>query len=393
VLDRQNFVFTSESVSEGHPDKICDQISDALLDLYLTKDPQARVAIETAVGPNLVVLLGETRSSNSVSQEEIERTVRRVVKEIGYVQEGFHWETFKIENHIHRQSEDIALGVDQEGAGDQGLMFGYACDETEAFMPAPIYYSHRILEALAKARKNSEIKGLGPDAKCQLTMQYEDGKPKRVTTLVLSTQHEEGLSPEDLKKTLIPFVQKILPQGWLTSQTRTLINPTGRFVIGGPVGDSGLTGRKIVVDTYGGVVAHGGGAFSGKDSTKVDRSAAYMARFLALNVVAAKLAKRCTIQLAYSIGVAEPVSFYLSTHGTGLVPDSELEKTLPTLVDLTPKGISETLKLNRPIYRSTAAYGHFGRPYCSESGAFPWEDLSLKEKLISSFQVSNLKQA
>ncbi|MCP4924126.1 MAG: methionine adenosyltransferase [bacterium] len=387
MLNRRNFVFTSESVSEGHPDKVCDQISDALLDLYLTKDPFARVAIETAVGPNTVVLLGETRSVEHVSGKEIEETVRQVIKDIGYDQEGFHWESLQIQNHIHRQSEDIALGVDQEGAGDQGLMFGYACDETEAFLPAPIYYSHRILEALALARKTSAIEGLGPDAKCQLTLQYEDGVPQRVTTLVLSTQHRQEFSSKDLEKTLLPFMKNILPEGWLTPQTRVLINPTGRFVVGGPVGDSGLTGRKIIVDTYGGAVAHGGGAFSGKDPTKVDRSAAYMARFLALNVVAAGVAKRCTIQLAYSICVAEPVSFYLNTHGTGTVSDEELEKVLPTLVDLTPKGIAEALQLNRPIYKITAAYGHFGRSFSSKTGNFPWENPSLKEKLLSSFPV------
>ncbi len=382
-----NYIFTSESVSEGHPDKVCDRISDAVLDLYLAADPESRVACETLVTKDSVVLAGEVRGPTSVTKEDIEKAVRAAIKEIGYDQEGFHWETVDVDIKLHAQSVDIAMGVDEgtgvdknEGAGDQGLMFGYACDETDELMPAPIYYSHKILETLAKKRKSGELGLLGPDAKTQVTIEYKDDKPVGVKALVLSTQHDESLSQQQVRDMVLPVIEKILPSGWMPPADEIYINPTGRFVIGGPVGDAGLTGRKIIVDTYGGAAPHGGGAFSGKDPTKVDRSAAYAARYVAKNVVASGLASACTIQVSYAIGVSKPISVYLNTHGTGQVPEAKIVEKLTELVDLSPRGIREHLQLNRPIYARTAAYGHFGRKPTPDGG-FSWEKTDLVDDL------------
>ena len=393
---RNSFLFTSESVSEGHPDKVSDQISDAIVDLFLSKDPEARVACETLTTTQLVVLAGEIRCKGVYENgawadgalDEIEAVVRAKVKEIGYEQSGFHWETLTFENHLHGQSAHIAQGVDEsgnkdEGAGDQGIMFGYATDETPDLMPATLYYSHKILERLAADRHAKKVDFLEPDAKSQVTLAYENEMPVRATAVVVSTQHAAGMDNDDGRKKLRDYVKgviaDVLPEGWLPADESIYVNPTGVFEIGGPDGDAGLTGRKIIVDTYGGASPHGGGAFSGKDPTKVDRSAAYITRYLAKNIVAAGLARRCTIQLSYAIGVAEPLSLYVDTHGTGTVTEAKLEEVLPTLVRLTPKGIRTHLGLNKPIYAKTAAYGHFGRK--AEGDLFPWEKTDLVDQL------------
>lgn len=383
-LKAQEYLFTSESVSEGHPDKICDQISDAILDMFLTLDPEARVAAETLATTNRVVIAGEVRASAAIDHKAIEETVRQVIKDIGYEQAGFDWRTIKIEILLHGQSADIARGVDatqnkEEGAGDQGLMFGYACDETEVYMPAPIYYAHRILENLAKFRHQGEVK-LGPDAKSQVTMVYDNGRPVRVETVLVSTQHQAGLTQQQVKDLIYPIVEASFPKGQMCPRENFLVNPTGQFVIGGPDGDCGLTGRKIIVDSYGGAAPHGGGAFSGKDPTKVDRSAAYMARYLAKNIVAAGITKQCDIQLAYAIGMAQPISFYINCFNSQVIDNHSLECHIRELVDLTPKGIRTHLQLNRPIYRQTASYGHFGR-IPDEAGHFSWERLDLVDAL------------
>ena len=399
-MARPNYLFTSESVSEGHPDKVCDRISDEVVDLFFREGAKAgidaygiRVACETLATTNRVVIAGEVRGP-TIDPKEIEKVARAAIKDIGYEQDGFHWEHAKIEILLHAQSADIAQGVDSagnkdEGAGDQGIMFGYACRETPELMPAPIYYSHKILEDLAKARKtkNGDAAKLGPDAKSQVTVQYVDGKPVGVTQIVLSTQHvDESLSSADIKQIVEPYITKSLPQGWISDKTVWHVNPTGKFVIGGPDGDCGLTGRKIIVDTYGGAAPHGGGAFSGKDPTKVDRSAAYVARYLAKNVVAAGLADRCTIQLSYAIGVAEPLSIYVDTHGTGTVPEDKLEHVLGNVMRLSPRGIREHLQLNKPIYARTSAYGHFGRVPDADGG-FSWEKTDLVDRLKDAVAV------
>ncbi|WIA55010.1 methionine adenosyltransferase [Sphingobium sp. WTD-1] len=393
---RNQFLFTSESVSEGHPDKVADQISDSIVDLFLSKDPEARIACETLTTTQLVVLAGEIRCKGVYengewapgAKEEIEATVRATVKRIGYEQDGFHWETFRFENNLHGQSAHIAQGVDEsgnkdEGAGDQGIMFGYASDETPDLMPATLYYSHKILERMAADRHGKVVPFLEPDAKSQVTLEYIDEKPVRAAALVVSTQHAAGMDNDDSRAELRAYVKgvmaDVLPEGWLPGDESIYVNPTGLFEIGGPDGDAGLTGRKIIVDTYGGASPHGGGAFSGKDPTKVDRSAAYITRYLAKNIVAAGLARRCTIQLSYAIGVAEPLSLYVDLHGTGTVEASAIEAVLPTLVRLTPKGIRTHLGLNKPIYQKTAAYGHFGRT--PEGDYFPWEKTDLVDAL------------
>ncbi len=381
----QNYIFTSESVSEGHPDKICDRISDKVVDLYLSKDPYARCAVETVTTTDTVIIVGETRGPSEITHQMIADTARQAVKEIGYEQEGYNWKTLHVDVKLHNQSADIAMGVDasgskDEGAGDQGIMFGYACTETPEYMPAPLHYSHEILRRLSDARHKGSVQGLEPDAKSQVTLEYKNGKPVRATSVVVSHQHREGLSQKDIKDIIRPFVLDVLPEGWMCPENEFYVNPTGRFVIGGPVGDSGLTGRKIIVDTYGGAAPHGGGAFSGKDPTKVDRSAAYAARYLAKNIVAAGYADRCTIQLSYAIGVSKPISIYANTQGTGTVPESEIIKAIAKLMDLSPRAIREHLKLNRPIYARTAAYGHFGRAPEADGG-FSWEKLDLVEGL------------
>ena len=384
-MSRQNYVFTSESVSEGHPDKVCDRISDAVLDAFLAEEPNARVACETFATTNCVVVGGEVGLSDQdklhAYVEKVEDIARACVKDIGYEQDKFHWNTFKLHNFLHEQSAHISQGVDRDGAGDQGIMFGYAVDETPELMPAPILYSHAILRRLAEARKSGAAPSLRPDAKSQLSLRYEDGRPVEVTQLVLSTQHEsEDQTSDDIRAIVEPYIREVLPQGWLTEKTEWHVNPTGTFVIGGPDGDAGLTGRKIIVDTYGGAAPHGGGAFSGKDPTKVDRSAAYAARYLAKNVVAAGLASRCTLQLSYAIGVARPLSIYVDTHGTGVADEAEIERAVAQVMDLTPRGIREHLELNRPVYARTAAYGHFGRQPDNDGG-FSWERTDLIEAL------------
>ena len=379
----KNFLFTSESVSEGHPDKICDQISDALVDAYLTKDPYSRLAIETFATTNRVIIGGEIRAPE-ISKKDVENIIRSTVKEIGYEQDGFHYDKLEITNLIHGQSPDIAIGVDasgakDEGAGDQGIMFGYACRETEVLMPAAIYYAHRILHNIMDAVRSGELKGLGSDAKSQVTLFYENGLPIRAETVLVSIQHKEGVTQQQVRELIRPYVEKSFPKDWMCAEEKFLVNPTGKFVIGGPDGDTGLTGRKIIVDTYGGAAPHGGGAFSGKDPTKVDRSAAYMARYLAKNVVASGLAERCTIQIAYAIGVSKPLSLYVNNHKTGVVGE-DLVKIINELVDLSPRGIRNHLALNRPIYKRTATYGHFGR-IPDADGGFSWEKTDLAEKL------------
>lgn len=372
-------------MSEGHPDKVCDQISDAIVDLYLRADPHSRVALEALATTNLVVLAGEVRGPSSVTPGDLISTTRQVIRDIGYDQPGFDWRKAEINCYVHAQSEDIAQGVDalgnkDEGAGDQGIMFGYACRETEGYMPAPIYYAHRILFQMSKLRHAGKLPELGPDAKSQVTLLYENGKPVRATSVVVSTQHGEDVSQERVREIVGDIVLEVLPKGWMCSKDEFYVNPTGRFVTGGPDGDTGVTGRKIIVDTYGGAAPHGGGAFSGKDPTKVDRSAAYAARYLAKNVVAAGLADKCCLQLSYAIGVAKPLSIYADLYGTGRIDEDRLERAITEVIDLSPRGIRERLGLSRPIYRRTATYGHFGREPDSDGG-FSWERLDLLDAL------------
>ncbi len=391
-LSRSNFTFTSESVSEGHPDKVCDRISDAVLDAFISEEPEARVACETFATTNRVVIGGEVGLSDKNILKEymnrIDDIARACIKDIGYEQEKFHYKTVEVTNLLHEQSAHIAQGVDasenkDEGAGDQGIMFGYATDETEDLMPAPIQYSHAILRRLAEVRKNGTEPTLGPDAKSQLSVKYQDGIPTGVTSIVLSTQHlDEKMTSADVRSVVEPYIREVLPGSWISNETQWHVNPTGKFVIGGPDGDAGLTGRKIIVDTYGGAAPHGGGAFSGKDPTKVDRSAAYAARYLAKNIVGANLAKKCSIQLSYAIGVAKPLSIYADTFGTGTVSEETIENAIAHCMDLTPMGIRTHLGLNKPIYQRTAAYGHFGRKP-EKDGGFSWEKLDLVDELKS----------
>jgi S-adenosylmethionine synthetase len=387
-----DFLFTSESVSEGHPDKVSDRISDEVVDAFLSADPLSRVGCETLCTTNRVVLAGEVRGPDSlidgsgrVDADKLEALARKAIREIGYEQDGFHWKDLKFECHLHGQSVDIAQGVDpsgnkDEGAGDQGLMFGFACRETPLLMPAAIHYSHEILRRMAEARHSGAISGLGPDSKSQVTLLYENGQPIRATSVVVSTQHGEGLEQDEIREIVRPFVTDVLPEGWMCDEDEFYVNPTGRFVIGGPDSDAGLTGRKIIVDTYGGAAPHGGGAFSGKDPSKVDRSAAYAARYVAKNVVAAGLAESCEIQVAYAIGVSKPLSFYVHTKGTGTVTDEKLAGAIQEVMDLSPRNIREYLQLSKPIYARTSAYGHFGRE-ATEDGGFSWERTDLVDAL------------
>lgn len=388
-MSRTSYIFTSESVSEGHPDKVCDRVSDAIVDLFLSKDPEARVACETLTTTNQIVLAGEVRCAGEISNDEIEAAARNAVRDIGYEQAGFHWEKSALQNFLHEQSTDIAAGVDagtgtftEEGAGDQGIMFGYATDETPELMPAPIQFSHEILKRMAAVRKSGERPEFEPDAKSQVTLRYENGVPVGASSVVVSTQHKDGFSPADIRELVRPIVADVLPEGWFPPESEFYVNPTGNFVIGGPDGDAGLTGRKIIVDTYGGAAPHGGGAFSGKDPTKVDRSAAYACRWLAKNVVASGLSKKCTIQVSYAIGVAKPLSLYVDLHGTGNIAEAKLEDALMQIADLSPRGIRTRLQLNRPIYARTAAYGHFGRTPDNDGG-FSWEKTDLVDELKS----------
>jgi len=392
-MARQKYLFTSESVSEGHPDKVCDRISDEIVDLFYRQAEKdgldtahVRAACETLTTTNKVVVAGEYRASDSISKEQIEQTVRDAVKSIGYEQDGFHWKNCNVEIVLHAQSVDIAQGVDasgnkDEGAGDQGIMFGYACRETPDLMPAPVYYSHKIIERLAEVRHSGEQKALGPDSKSQITVRYENGKPVGIAEVVVSHQHlDESLTSQDMHDIIAPYVHEVVPAGWISDDTTWHINPTGKFFIGGPDGDCGLTGRKIIVDTYGGAAPHGGGAFSGKDPTKVDRSAAYVSRYLAKNIVAGELADRCTIQLSYAIGVARPLSIHVNLHDTGNVSEEKLEEIIAEVMDLRPRGIRDHLQLNRPIYARTAAYGHFGRTPDADGG-FSWEKTDLVDTI------------
>ena len=384
-MARNSYIFTSESVSEGHPDKLCDRVSDAVLDAFLTVEPNARVACETFATTGRVVVGGEVGLSDpdalASMMERVDEIVRGCVKDIGYEQQEFHWNTLAVQNYLHKQSAHIAQGVDRDGAGDQGSMFGYACRETPELMPAPIQYAHAILRRLAEARKSGAEPTLRPDAKSQLSLRYEDGVPVEVTSIVLSHQHESVDQDSAAIRAIVePYIREVLPSGWITEKTEWWVNPTGTFVIGGPDGDAGLTGRKIIVDTYGGAAPHGGGAFSGKDPTKVDRSAAYAARYLAKNVVASGLADRCTLQVSYAIGVAKPLSIYVDTHGTGKVDESQIERAVAEVMDLTPRGIRTHLGLNLPIYARTSAYGHFGRAPTNDGG-FSWEKTDLTEAL------------
>ena len=390
-MSKKNYIFTSESVSEGHPDKVSDRISDSIVDLFLAADPYARVALETLCTTNRIVLAGEVRGPASITHDKMAAAARQAVKDIGYEQEGFHWKNAVVDCHVHSQSADIAVGVDaagnkDEGAGDQGIMFGFAVNETPELMPAPIHYSHQILKVLADARHAKDVPFLGPDAKSQVTLQYENGHPVRATSIVVSTQHTPEVDQETIRNYVRKHVLNVLPEGWMCPEEEFYVNPTGRFVIGGPDGDCGLTGRKIIVDTYGGAAPHGGGAFSGKDPTKVDRSAAYAARYLAKNVVAADLADKCLIQLSYAIGVAKPLSVYVDTQGTGRIDEDKLSKVLQELMNLSPRGIREHLKLTRPIYTRTSSYGHFGREP-DGAGGFSWERLDLVDALESAFGV------
>ena len=384
-MAKQDYIFTSESVSEGHPDKVCDIISDSVLDLYLSKFPESRVACETLVTTNTVVIAGEVRGPE-IKSDEIEKLIRSRVKDIGYEQEGFNWKNLKFTNYLHSQSQDIAAGVDSagnkdEGAGDQGIMFGYACTETKDLMPAPISYSHKVLQLMSEARKSGKEKFLRPDSKSQFSVIYEKGKPKGISSIVVSTQHEESIDQEKVKEIVLPYVLSVIPKGWMCDEKNFYINPTGRFVIGGPDGDTGLTGRKIIVDTYGGAAPHGGGAFSGKDPTKVDRSAAYVARYLAKNIVAAGVAEKCLIQLSYAIGVSQPLSIYIDLFDGEDSKSKKIEEIISKNFNLSPRGIRELLKLNKPIYQKTAVYGHFGRQP-EDNGSFSWE----KTDLIKYFQ-------
>ena len=396
-----NYLFTSESVSEGHPDKVSDRISDAVLDEFIRRDPlNCRLGCETFTTTNRIIVGGEGRcgddgrgpmfdANGDADAALIEKIARDCVKDIGYEQEGFHWETAKVQVYLHGQSADIAVGVDSagnkdEGAGDQGIMFGFACTETDELMPAPIHFSHQILKKMADARHAGKTPGLLPDSKSQVTLQYENGKPVRATSVVVSTQHTENLTTDEVREMVRPFVESVLPEGWMCDDAELYVNPTGRFVIGGPDGDVGLTGRKIIVDTYGGAAPHGGGAFSGKDPTKVDRSAAYGARYLAKNVVAAGLADKCVIQLAYAIGVSKPLSVYVDTQGTGRVAEEQISAKLQEMVNLSPRGIREHLELNKPIYARTSAYGHFGRKPDADGG-FSWEKTDLVDGLKAAF--------
>ncbi|MBC6440628.1 MAG: methionine adenosyltransferase [Rhodospirillales bacterium] len=385
-MARSNYLFTSESVSEGHPDKVCDRISDAVVDAYLGADPDARVACETLTTTNLIVIVGEVRGPHGIV-EQVEALARGAVRAIGYEQDGFHWKNAEVHVRLHEQSRDIARGVDAagnkaEGAGDQGIMFGHACRETDALMPAPIHLSHRILKRLAEVRHDGTEPLLGPDSKSQVTLAYENGKPVRATSVVVSTQHDASLDQDQVREIVRPHVEAVLPAGWMCGEDAFYVNPTGSFVIGGPDGDAGLTGRKIVVDTYGGAAPHGGGAFSGKDPSKVDRSAAYACRYLAKNVVAAELAERCTIQVSYAIGVTDPLSVHVDTHGTGQCDEVRLEAALRDVMDLGPRGIRDHLGLDRAIYERTAAYGHFGRDVEADGG-FSWEKVDLADALKS----------
>jgi S-adenosylmethionine synthetase len=384
-MAKQDYIFTSESVSEGHPDKVCDIISDSVLDLYLSKFPESRVACETLVTTNTVVIAGEVRGPE-IKSDEIEKLIRSRVKDIGYEQEGFHWKNLKFTNYLHSQSQDIAAGVDSsgnkdEGAGDQGIMFGYACTETKDLMPAPISYSHKVLQLMSEARKSGKEKFLKPDSKSQFSVIYEKGKPKGISSIVVSTQHDESVDQEKVKEIVRPYVLSVIPKGWMCDEKHFYVNPTGRFVIGGPDGDTGLTGRKIIVDTYGGAAPHGGGAFSGKDPTKVDRSAAYVARYLAKNIVAAGVSEKCLIQLSYAIGVSQPLSIYIDLFDGEDKKSKKIQEIISKNFNLSPRGIRELLKLNKPIYQKTAAYGHFGRQP-EDNGSFSWE----KTDLIKYFQ-------
>ncbi|NCU44932.1 MAG: methionine adenosyltransferase [Candidatus Fonsibacter ubiquis] len=388
-MSKQDYIFTSESVSEGHPDKVCDIISDSVLDLYLSKFPESRVACETLVTTNTVVIAGEVRGPE-IKSDEIEKLIRNRVKDIGYEQEGFHWKNLKFTNYLHSQSQDIAVGVDSsgnkdegkdEGAGDQGIMFGFACTETKDLMPAPISYSHKVLQLMSEARKSGKEKLLRPDSKSQFSVIYEKGKPKGISSIVVSTQHDESVDQEKVKEIVRPYVLSVIPKGWMCDENNFYVNPTGRFVIGGPDGDTGLTGRKIIVDTYGGAAPHGGGAFSGKDPTKVDRSAAYVARYLAKNIVAAGVSEKCLIQLSYAIGVSQPLSIYIDLFDGEDKKSKKIEEIISKNFNLSPRGIRELLKLNKPIYKKTAAYGHFGRQ-SEDDGSFSWE----KTDLIKYFQ-------
>ncbi len=390
-MRQSDYLFTSESVSEGHPDKVCDLISDSVVDAFLAREAQSRVAVETLCTTNKIILAGEVRGPEDIDKDVLTEIARDRVRAIGYEQDGFHWNTADVEVYVHQQSSDIAQGVDasgnkDEGAGDQGIMFGFACTETEALMPAPIHYAHEILRKLAEARHSGSVKGLLPDSKSQITLRYVDGKPVGATSIVVSHQHDAELSQDQVREIVRPYVLDVIPEGWMCPEDEFYVNPTGRFAIGGPDGDSGLTGRKIIVDTYGGAAPHGGGAFSGKDPTKVDRSAAYAARYLAKNVVAAGLAESCTIQLAYAIGVSKPLSVYVNTHGAGRVDEAKLVSVLQDLVNLSPRGIREHLALSRAIYARTAAYGHFGRQPEADGG-FSWERLDLVDDLKAAFGI------
>ncbi len=390
-MNLPHYFFTSESVGEGHPDKVCDRISDSIVDLFLAADPHSHVAVETLTTTNRIVLAGEIRGPSSITPKHMEDAARQAVREIGYAQKGFHWQWADFQNYVHPQSIDIAIGVDaredkDEGAGDQGIMFGYACKDTPTFMPAPIYYAHKILRLISEDRRAGKLPLLGPDAKSQVTLEYKDGKPVAAPRIVVSTQHDESISQDDVREIVRPYVKAALPEGWMPEEKYFYVNPTGRFVIGGPDGDAGLTGRKIIVDTYGGAAPHGGGAFSGKDPTKVDRSAAYMARYLAKNVVAAGISDRCTIQLAYAIGVSEPLALYVATHGTAHVDEGTLPDVLRELVDLSPRGIRERLQLSRPIYKKTSSFGHFGREP-EDDGHFSWERMDLVAELKGHYKL------
>jgi S-adenosylmethionine synthetase len=389
ALDK--YLFTSESVSEGHPDKVCDRISDSIIDAFLALDPHSRVAVETMCTTNFVALAGEVRGPDEMNHEKFKEITRQAIKDIGYEQRGFHWKDCEITSQIHSQSADIAQGVDEgtgtdteEGAGDQGIMFGYACNETPELMPAPIMYSHQILRRMAEDRHSGKVQGFGPDSKSQVTLAYENGKPVRATSLVVSTQHDESLSLSDVRELVLPYFEEVLPEGWLPEDNEIYVNPTGRFVIGGPDGDAGLTGRKIIVDTYGGMARHGGGAFSGKDPSKVDRSAAYMGRYVAKNIVAAGLADRCEIQVSYAIGVAQPTSISVNTFGTGKITDIQLAKVIREVFDLRPYAIQNQLELLNPMYQITAAYGHFGREPFETSYTYVDQGVS-KTKTFTAF--------